>query len=79
MTGKGKRRRFKLQVPLMGASNIEGFGPARAVKVIARDSEGFLHSQTIEFDAKRLCLATFSFPENPGPLRVYVVAASDTS
>ncbi len=78
MTGKGKR--FKLQVPLMGASdNIKDLATARTVKVIARDSEGFLHSQTVEFDAKRLCLATFTFPKNPGPLHVYVVAASDTN
>ncbi len=75
MSEKEKFCDFKLEVSL-DASHIEGFGPDQVVKVIARDGEGFVHSPTIRFDSKRRGVATFTFPENPGPLRIYV-ATSD--
>ena len=69
MVGTRRRKFFTLEVPL-GASNVEDF---RAVKVIARDNNGLLLTQTIRFDAQRLGIATFTFARNPGPLHVYVV------
>jgi hypothetical protein len=74
MVGTGKRRFFTLEVPL-SAANVENF---RAVKVIARDGNGLLLAQTIRFDARRRGTAIFTFARNPGPLRVEVVAASET-
>ena len=66
---------FKLNVPL-DASQIECFAPDQAVRVVARDSQGFFHSPTIKFNVEKQGIATFTFPENPGPLRVYMVQSN---
>ncbi len=66
---------LKLEVSL-DASHIEGFGLDQVVKIVAKDDKGFVHSPTIRFDSKRHGVATFTFPENPGPLHIYV-ATSD--
>jgi len=70
-----EKKKFKLEVSL-DASQIESFAPDQAVKIVAKDGQGFVHMPTVEFDSRRRGVATFTFPENPGPLRVYM-APSD--
>ncbi len=65
------KEQFKLAVPL-DASGIKEFEPGQAVKVVAKDSKGAFHSQTIKLDEKGQGVAIFTFPEHPGSLGVYV-------
>jgi hypothetical protein len=68
---KNKSYKFKLEVPL-DASGVEDFKPEQDVKVVAKDREGTLHSQTVKLDRKGHGVATFNFPKSPGTLSVFV-------
>ncbi len=71
MAEKQPNDKFTFQVPL-DASGIEDFEPGQDVKVVVKDREGALRSQTVKFNRKGHGMATFNFSEHPGPLQVLV-------
>lgn len=77
MAEKKQRDDFKLEVPL-DASGIEDFKPEQAVKVLVQDRKATFDSQVVKFDEKGRASASFTFPENPGALRV-IVGPEDAS
>lgn len=77
MPEKKQRDDFLLEVPL-DASGIEGFKPEQTVKVLVQDRKATFGSQVVKFDAKGQARASFTFPENPGALRV-IVGPEDAS
>jgi hypothetical protein len=62
---------FKLEVPL-DASQIEDFKPEQKVKIAVRDAKGVFTSEIVALDAHGQGLASLTFEESPGPLRVLV-------
>lgn len=60
---------FKLEVPL-DTSDVEGFKPDIAVRVMLVDRGGKTQSKVAKLDAKGSGLATFEFAKNPGGLRL---------
>lgn len=73
--GQHQGESFVFEVPL-DASGIQDFKPEQALKVVARDQKGALHSETVKLDARGHGAATFAFPENPGALHVLVGPAN---
>ncbi len=65
------REQYTLEVPL-DASDIEGFKPDQAVKVAAFDRAGGVVESVVKFDAKGQAVATLTFKQAPGTLRVVV-------
>lgn len=62
---------FRLEVPL-DASAVEDMEGGQAVKVVARDARGTLHSQTVDVGRKGEAVAAFEFDEFPGAVRIWV-------
>src|SRR5689334_21201020 len=77
MAKKDDAGRFELNVPL-DASGIEDFKPDKAVKVLAQDSKGALHSQIVQLNEIGRGSARFNFAELPGTLHI-VVGPEDAS
>jgi hypothetical protein len=69
---RSKSDTFKLDIPL-DASEIEGFKPEQNIKVLVIRPDGtILDSQIVKFNARGTGLASFTFSEKPGALRVIV-------
>lgn len=62
---------YKLEVPL-DASGIEGFKPDQGVKVLVIGRNIKVQPKSVILDENGKGLASFSFPEEPGALRVIV-------
>ena len=62
---------YKLEIGL-DASGIKDFKPDQKVKVVAIDRKGAAHEEVTTLSASGKGTATFTFPENPGALRVLV-------
>ena len=69
MSKEPNEGRFRLVVPL-DASTIEGFKPEIGVKVGLLDRNNKVHSQVVQLDANGQGVATFTFREQPGALRL---------
>jgi len=71
MARKEETGEFRLDVPL-DASGIEDFKPEQPVKVVARDGDGKLQSQTVQLNAKGQGSASFKFAGDLGAVQVFV-------
>ena len=71
MSKETSRQNYKLTIPL-DASAVAGRKPEHAVKVAVQDRQGKIHSQNVQFDTSGHATAAFTFPENPGTVRVIV-------
>ena len=69
MRDRPKGDEFTLQIPL-DASAIDGFDPEQPVQVAARSRDGAIISDTVRLNSDGKGVATLSFPDNPGSLRV---------
>ena len=71
MGTKDIKTEYKLEIPL-DASSTKDSTSDQPIKVVVKHLDGSLSSQTVNLTADRQGVATFTFSENPGPLRIAV-------
>lgn len=62
-------KEYLLEIPL-DASQVSGFKPDRAVKVVAYNKQGTVHERTVKLNSDGKGTVSFGFREAPGALQV---------
>ena len=71
MGTKQTQKGFRLEVPL-DASGIKDLKSEQAVKVLVETKDGARYTETVTLDRSGTGTASFTFPENPGNVRVFL-------